>query len=294
MTWMPWNVPVGAIISDNGSIARATARKLRDGSVLNRADYPGLFNEIKLINGLSATFDASATSGVLMTSNSLPSGYTASAKSNNSDAWKSADRNNTTRWTSANGETNSWWQLGCPKQIAISLFMVAPSDSYSYAVQDGNLSVFDGATLLERINFEALSWTSAQLRIFPLSKPLGITTFLMKNYTVQPAAGYTSMAEMGFYPPDLTKIKITGHPFATGDAVTVYNPDGALPNGYVEATRMYTRNIDVDHVSIHDTAAHASANTNAVPISDAGTGSFKIWFADTFPIGNVSNSYYAL
>lgn len=71
-----------------------------------------------------------------------------------------------------------------------------------------------------------------------------------------------------------------GHGFATGDDVLVHvATGGTLPTAtpaLSQTTRYYVRAIDVNTFTLHDTAAHAAANTNLIDFSAAGTGTFYV------------------
>lgn len=67
------------------------------------------------------------------------------------------------------------------------------------------------------------------------------------------------------------------HPFATGDAIKLkVKPGSSLPGGLDGATTYYARAISSASLSLHPTAADASANTNKVDITSA-TGDCTIY-----------------
>lgn len=66
-------------------------------------------------------------------------------------------------------------------------------------------------------------------------------------------------------------IEVKKHRLRT-EAPIRFDTLGTLPAGLVEGTLYYARRIDADTISVHPTAADATANTNAIDITDAGTG----------------------
>lgn len=75
-------------------------------------------------------------------------------------------------------------------------------------------------------------------------------------------------------------LTITAHGFATADPVLLHvGTGGALPTSTPQVdnvTTYYVRVIDANTFTLHDTAAHASANTNAINFTVAGTGTLYV------------------
>jgi hypothetical protein len=68
--------------------------------------------------------------------------------------------------------------------------------------------------------------------------------------------------------------RMTGK-FATGDLVNVRAyPGTALPSPLAEGTDYYARKIDNKNLTLHQTAADAIANANAIDLTTSGSGSF--------------------
>jgi hypothetical protein len=293
-------VPQGSIISYSGSTTVTNKVISRDNSVLNRTEYPGLFNEIGLINALTASFSANAAPIITAnnytgTSNGIT--YTIT-KSNDGEsaAWKLFDANAATYWlTNAGVEKGQWVLLELGTAVMPFLIELATNGSLgtNNPAASGNVKGYDGSAWSTLAELDKVTWSASETKSFPQAVFKTYTKFIFNSY-YPVSSSYNGLAAGNIKSADLSKLKIPNHPFNTGDAVTVWEENDVLPNGYVKTTTYYTRDLDTDHVSLHDTAQHASDNTNVVPISDAGAGTFKIWHADTFPVGNVIDSYYAL
>jgi hypothetical protein len=65
------------------------------------------------------------------------------------------------------------------------------------------------------------------------------------------------------------------HGFTTGDPVHV-DATTTLPGGVLNTQYYYARAISTTVLSLHDTAAHASANTNKIDITSAGSGTITV------------------
>jgi hypothetical protein len=77
---------------------------------------------------------------------------------------------------------------------------------------------------------------------------------------------------------DTTLDQITttaAHGFTTGDPVHV-DATTTLPGGVLNTQYYYARAISTTVLSLHDTAAHASANTNKIDITSAGSGTITV------------------
>jgi hypothetical protein len=76
------------------------------------------------------------------------------------------------------------------------------------------------------------------------------------------------------------QLTVTGHGLSTGAAVLVHmSTGGTLPAAspsLSQTTTYYVRAVDANTLQLHDTEAHASANTDKVNFSDSGTGTLYI------------------
>lgn len=80
--------------------------------------------------------------------------------------------------------------------------------------------------------------------------------------------------------PATDLLTVTGHGQSTGDRTKVFGLD--LPAGLAKDTLYYINVASVDTFSLHTTAADAAAGTNAVDITDAGSGGhIEAWSDDT-------------
>lgn len=73
-------------------------------------------------------------------------------------------------------------------------------------------------------------------------------------------------------------ITITSHGFTTADPVSVSRSGGAgtFPTGITEGVVYFARNVTSNTITLHATAAGASANTGLMDITAAGSGTFYI------------------
>lgn len=72
-------------------------------------------------------------------------------------------------------------------------------------------------------------------------------------------------------------LTVTAHGFTTEDDILVHMATGGtIPSGLSSSTRYYVRAVDVDTLTLHPTAADATANTNTVNITDSGTGTLYV------------------
>jgi len=72
------------------------------------------------------------------------------------------------------------------------------------------------------------------------------------------------------------ELTATAHSFRTADPVTLSNSGGALPTGTYSDRFYYVRAINANTLKLYQTAADATANTNAVDITVAGSGTHTI------------------
>lgn len=81
-------------------------------------------------------------------------------------------------------------------------------------------------------------------------------------------------------------ITLTGHGYTTEDQICVHmSTGGTLPAATPTLTtvlQLFVRNVSANTVTLHDTAAHATANTNLVNFSDSGTGT--LYLDKDFPL----------
>jgi hypothetical protein len=90
------------------------------------------------------------------------------------------------------------------------------------------------------------------------------------------------------------QITITGHPYTTGDAVTVTGAD--VPAGLTSTNVYFVNKVDADTIMLYDTAAHAITGgaTGKVDLTDQGSGTMTLdpkevcWAlgSDKFPDGD--------
>jgi len=73
------------------------------------------------------------------------------------------------------------------------------------------------------------------------------------------------------------ELTVTGHGLTTADAVLVHvATGGTLATGLANTTTYYARAVDADTLTLHDTAAHATANTDKINITASGTGTHYV------------------
>ena len=84
----------------------------------------------------------------------------------------------------------------------------------------------------------------------------------------------------------ITKI---AHGFATGDTVVFTANGGVAPSPLIDQYYYFTRAVDADNVTLHLSAADATANTNAVDITSTGTVGAALNFSltETTPVGPI-------
>lgn len=113
------------------------------------------------------------------------------------------------------------------------------------------------------------------------ANPLFVTT---------PGAGVTAKASQPVTP--YTKLTFTvPHNFLQNDAVTVANASGNLPNPLLPETTYYVRYLSSTEITLHTTLADAAIGTNAIILTDAGTGVSSVvkLIASTANVGSVNN-----
>lgn len=292
------NAPIGCQYFDDNSLARGTSRQLRNGTVLNRASYPALYAATKLQFGKNCNFNASGSSIVTMTSNTAPSGYIVTSSLSQTTDYYAMDGSTGSSFP-GNSYQESWWQLEHPSRPILGAMIGSsgPTETYKHTPSAVKVDLYDGSIWHNVLRQKSLVWSSGYMTIsLPFDTPYygAVTKTKFTFAGCQGGMGYgQGVYELGIYGADLSKILCVGHGYSTTQAVTVQNPNGALPAGLTEGTTYYVRNIDANNFTLHDTAAHATANTNAIAITNAGTGSFKIWASDTFPLDTLANSYIA-
>lgn len=72
------------------------------------------------------------------------------------------------------------------------------------------------------------------------------------------------------------ELDITGHAYLTGDGPVTIATAGTLPGGLTAGVSYWIRVIDSDSIKFYLTLADAVANTSAVDLTSAGTGTFTI------------------
>lgn len=77
---------------------------------------------------------------------------------------------------------------------------------------------------------------------------------------LQPAVPYTKL------------VFAVNHDFLQGDAVTVSNAGGTLPNPLLPGVNYYVRYIDSKSITLHTSQADATNGANAIILTDSGTG----------------------
>lgn len=162
-----------------------------------------------------------------------------------------------------------------PSSIYLALFTSTPGDDGS------GIEVGGGAYTRQTLTsgFPAASGTGGSV---VNSSNITFTTASANWGTVTDVALMDANNQKSFANTDINTstdvITITSHGFTTADPVTVARSGGSgtFPTGITEGAVYYARNVSSNTVTLHTTAAGASANTGVVDITAAGSGTFYI------------------
>ena len=289
------NAPIGSLITDAGTLARAANKQLLDGSTFalsETAKYTA-WKQAGYAGALEASFNTSATASTNnMTSNSLPAGYTASA-TYGTNPYKLRDGDSAT-YFSATGLRNVI-TFGFPTQSIGGFKLKSKSPWGSTMVTSGNVQIMLDDVVLDTVSIFHARYTNDQEVTFSCNVPVGQANKFVIN--VEGVGGEDDaiyyMGDLSILPLDLSVIKCT-HGLTTGDAVRV-GTTGTIPTGLTKDTVTYylREGADANKCTLYDTEAHAIAGgaTGLITLTDAGSGTFFI-YPETITLSTVSNSYF--
>lgn len=286
----------GIIWTDTGATLRAMTRQALNGSVLDRGTYKGdaVWDAYgNSLGGKLATFNPSAIPMPAMSANNLPAGNIATATSENAgwEAWKAFDNTQSTCWLSAAPGNAFFVQREHPAAMIFGIGICAEQNvPTTRSFFHCDVSVFSGSawTNIKRVRDASFPLVSTVNNYTPDSLILATKTKIES----QTLAAYSG-ASILLYPADLTKIYIPAHGWATEKALNAWAA-GNLPSGLENNITYYARSVDVDHITLHDTAAHATANTGQITPSTPGDGTFYLYDAGKVPLGNVANAFISV
>lgn len=292
------SIPLGSQVLYSSAGTNGSGLIAQDNSSVSRITYAGLYNIIKLFYGLTCTFDASTTPIVYQTS-ANSGGYTSSGSSNYSGAhypWE-AFANGGNGWLSLAGSYSRNEYLQLAKNTGTFMPFGFSFSAYggiaTTGLNNGYISGNAGAGDEKLLTFEGKTYSGTAFT------SLGAPSFL-KEFNSVKIFGYNAAGSAEYmgglfhiFPADFSSgiIKCVGHPYNTGDAVTVWEQNNNLPSGFTEGTVYYVRKIDADHFTLHPTATDATNNTNIIIPTNYGSGTFKVWKSTEFPVGNITGGY---
>lgn len=296
-------VPIGTIVTDSGSLTAASAIQALDGSAFNGSTETAKFNawaQAGYPGAKDASFYASSTPIVTMSSNTAPSGYTARASSeynSSTYAWKAMDGSLSTYWQTATAVQSGWLELSHPAVIPFGYSLSSDNmGSHTYQTPAGLIleSPTDSTSdFIQTAEYDTLSWTSGQTRNFTPSQLVNSMRTRLLCMGLANSANSLLAASFRIYGADLAVIKSTSHGFTTGAAVRVAAASGqTLPTGLSANTTYYIREgADANKFTLYDTAAHATAggSTGLITLSDCGGGAFKVYPYPTITLSTAAN-----
>ncbi len=177
-------------------------------------------------------------------------------------------------------------------------------------VPSGSMLPFAGATApsgwllcdgraISRITYSALhtaigdafsAWATLTTRT---SDTQGVLTFVDSNHGL--AVGSATLTLFFFRQVNISSIDIASdqittavaHTFSTGNRIRV-SSTGTLPGGVVGTTDYFIRVISATVITLHPTASDATANTNRLNLTTAGTGTHTLAAQDSSSLTGVT------
>ena len=143
-------------------------------------------------------------------------------------------------------------------------------------IEEIDLETFDITTDRFQKVDERVSGTPVRVRLTPIGILADLIPFY--NFIANLPLGdlMTPVRTFGTVTAGDDSVEIEGHKLRAGMAVKLSTSEEDLPAGLDTATLYYVGVIDADNISFHTTYADAIALTNAVDITDAGTGTHKL------------------
>ena len=297
------NVPNGANIIDDGTHALASNIQALDGSTFSRTGKPSLYTAWKYAGYLGAK-DAGFYAGTIplkiMAANN-DGGWTASATSEylTNYAYKCLNNENTDYYFSNGVTTNDYVRLAKDSGTfnPFGFFLKSNAGTLTGMPYHNDIIIYNGSTILESIPMRYTSYGANEIKSVLPSQIYNATHIDLKLISTNGYGNYV-IPQFNVNGADLSVIKCVAHPFTTGDAVRCGVEAGkTIPTGITADTTYYARQgADADKLTIYDTAAHAIAGgaTGLITITDAGSGTFKI-YADTnitLPVITNAKLYY--
>lgn len=296
-------VPIGTLITDAGSLTAASAILS-----LNGGTFDGSTETAKLAawiqagcpGSLDATFYPSATTIVQMTNNTTPSGYTASFEnmtvSGGYEPYNAFDRNTGTfsyGLSTINTKGEGALILEHPAQAILKYGIIDMGSYLAHMPSIFNFYEWDGSNWIDTGFYHNKTYTGGVEQYFTPSTIVNSTKTKIQSWC-NTSGGSSSLIMTNFdiFGADLSAsvIKCT-HGLTTGAGVRVYS-SGTLPSGLTANTTYYLREgADADKCTLYDTAAHAIAGgaTGLIAITNAGSGTFKLYPYPTITVSNVTN-----
>lgn len=92
---------------------------------------------------------------------------------------------------------------------------------------------------------------------------------------INPGTSVVAIGKQDIAPVTILNFSVN-HNLFTGDAITVSNSTGSLPDPLLEGVTYYARVISATSISLHSTLADATNGTNAIVLRSSGSGSSSV------------------
>jgi len=290
-------MPIGIPFYDNGSLSRSTGVQLLNGATLDLSDSAlyTAWKEAGFLGAKDGGFYDSAIRLKTMAANS-DGGYTASSNHGNATAYLGMDDNPADYWDSGDvGGLDYYLQLDFPSPKIVTKHTVRSSTTYPtymplyYKAQikvggdwvDDTVYQYNGFSAGQTVSLNAINRVPADGARYYSMDSLGSFRPLIGDY--------------GVFSLDLSVIKCT-HGQTTGTAVRIGVEAGkTAPTGLAENTTYGLREgADANKCTLYDTVEHAIAGgaTGLIAITDAGSGTFKLFPYPSVVLPTVANTYF--
>lgn len=271
----------------------------RIGQTLNIADYPKLASELNGMFNTDMWYVASTTTIVNMTSNILPSGYTAQSIIGTAytgftgKEFQAFDRNVGTDMEYSGGY--GCLELTHPATVISGIELESGSGaSYAYMPTSGKImQSVDGTNFIQTCLFENFSaWTASLKRALTIDKILKTVKTRLYWFGNLNGLVMTSVGNLNIYPyGDLSQFSIPSDEFITGDECYITSAINELPTELQTHSTYFARRISAGVFQWHPTANDATNNTNKVTPTTTG-GALKVAKKGKFKLDDTRSGNY--
>ena len=287
--------PIASVLLSLPQAANVNGYLPRIGQELNISDYQSLYNTIGGAFNYPLWYQASATSIVQMTSNSLPAGYTAQTITGTPYSGYTAkefqvfDRSVATlMYYSAQ---YFCIELAHPATYISKIGLQADS-TYNLAQPSSGkiMQSVDGTNFIQTATFENLSYAASEEKLITPSILKAVKTRL---YSFCSNNGNGMLGNLNLYPyGDLSQFSIPDDPFVTGDEVYIYSATNNKPSELQTQSTYFARRISAGIYQLHPTSADATNNTNKVTPTTTGDA-LTIYKKNKFRLNDTRAGNYA-